>query len=38
MFVAEQERINITKRTSVGRIVKATQGGYAGGQAPYVIK
>ena len=35
MFVAEQERLNITRRTSAGRTVKAVKGGYAGGQAPY---
>lgn len=33
--VAEMERENITKRTSMGRRVKAKQGGYAGGNAPY---
>lgn len=35
MFVAEQERNNITRRTSSGRAVKSEQGGYAGGKAPY---
>lgn len=35
MFAAEQERINITKRTSGGRKIKAARGGYAGGRAPY---
>ena len=35
LFVAEQERKNINKRTSGGRAVKAAQGGYAGGSAPY---
>jgi site-specific DNA recombinase len=35
MIVAEQERININKRTSMGRGVKAQQGGYSGGKAPY---
>jgi DNA invertase Pin-like site-specific DNA recombinase len=35
LFVAEQERYNITKRTSTGRAVKASQGGYSGGRAPY---
>lgn len=35
MFVAEQERANITKRTSGGRKQKAAQGGYSGGQAPF---
>jgi len=38
MFVAEQERINITRRTSAGRAVKAVRGGYAGGKAPYGYK
>lgn len=35
LFVAEQERKNITMRTSGGRAVKAKQGGYSGGRAPY---
>lgn len=35
MFVAEQERNNITRRTSGGRAVKAAKGGYAGGRPPY---
>lgn len=35
LFVAEQERQNIMKRTSGGRAVKAKRGGYAGGRAPY---
>lgn len=35
LFVAEQERKNITIRTSGGRKVKAEQGGYAGGKTPY---
>lgn len=35
MFVAEQERINITKRTSGGRKMKASRGGYSGGRPPY---
>lgn len=35
LFVAEQERNNITKRTSGGRRVKAAGGGYSGGRAPY---
>lgn len=34
LFVAEQERLNITKRTSGGRNQKAKTGGYAGGRAP----
>lgn len=32
--VAEMERANITKRTSSGRKIKASKGGYAGGKAP----
>lgn len=35
LFVAEQERNNITKRTAGGRSVKAARGGYSGGRAPY---
>lgn len=35
MFIAEQERINIAKRTSGGRKLKAASGGYSGGRAPY---
>lgn len=35
LFVAEQERMNITKRTSGGRTIKARQGGYSGGRVPY---
>ena len=35
LFVAEQERKNITIRTSGGRKIKAEQGGYAGGKTPY---
>lgn len=31
---AQMERENITKRTSAGRKVKASKGGYAGGRAP----
>jgi len=38
LFVAEQERKNITKRTSGGRRVKATKGGYSGGQPPMGYK
>ena len=34
MFVASEERKNITKRTASGRAVKAAKGGYAGGRAP----
>ena len=37
-FVAEQERKNITMRTSSGRIAKAKEGKYAGGNAPYGYK
>lgn len=35
LFVAEQERINIMKRTSFGRSVKSAKGGFSGGRAPY---
>lgn len=35
LFVAEQERKNITMRTTGGRIQKAKRGGFAGGQPPY---
>lgn len=35
LFVAEQERKNITLRTSKGRECKAKSGGYSGGRAPY---
>ena len=35
MFVAEQERKNIALRTSKGRSIKATCGGYSGGNKPY---
>lgn len=35
LFVAEQERKNIMKRTSGGRVVKARGGGYSGGRPPY---
>lgn len=38
MFIAEQERINIAKRTSSGRKLKAASGGYSGGRAPYGYK
>ena len=34
-MIAEQERKNIKIRTSAGRNVKAMQGGYSGGKAPY---
>lgn len=35
LFVAEQERKNIAARTTMGRKVKAGQGGYSGGRVPY---
>ena len=35
IFSAEQERKNITLRTSGGRKAKARKGGYAGGRVPY---
>lgn len=38
LFVAEQERANITKRTSGGRRIKADRGGYSGGRAPMGYK
>lgn len=38
LFVAEQERRNITMRTSGGRRQKAKRGGYAGGRPPYGYK
>lgn len=38
LFVAEQERKNITRRTSSGRAIKAARGGYSGGRAPYGYK
>jgi len=40
LCVAEMERENINKRTSGGRNLKASRGGYAGGKAPmgYCIK
>lgn len=37
-FVAEQERKNIALRTSKGRSLKASCGGYAGGRCPYGYK
>lgn len=37
-FVAEQERKNITLRTSNGRLAKAKIGGYSGGKPPYGYK
>ena len=38
LCVAEMERDNITKRTSSGRKVKASSGGYSGGRAPMGYK
>lgn len=38
LFVSEQERRNIARRTSGGRKVKANNGGYSGGKAPYGYK
>lgn len=38
LFVAEQERKNITRRTSGGRAIKAARGGYSGGRPPYGYK
>lgn len=38
LFVAEQERENITKRTSGGRAIKASRGGYSGGRPPFGYK
>ena len=35
LCVAEMERDNINKRTSSGRKVKASRGGYSGGRPPY---
>ncbi len=35
LCVAKMERENITKRTSAGRGVKASRGGYSGGRPPY---
>lgn len=35
LFSAEQERNNITLRTSGGRAIKAKSGGYAGGHPPF---
>jgi len=37
-FVAEQERKNIALRTSKGRSLKASCGGYSGGRCPYGYK
>jgi DNA invertase Pin-like site-specific DNA recombinase len=38
LFVAEQERKNITLRTTAGRTTKARTGGYSGGRVPYGYK
>lgn len=38
LFVAEQERKNITRRTEGGRRIKAAKGEYSGGKAPYGYK
>ena len=38
LFVAEQERKNINKRTSGGRAVKSASGGYSGGRTPFGYK
>lgn len=38
LFSAEQERKNITLRTSGGRSIKAKIGGYAGGKPPFGYK
>ena len=35
LCVAEMERDNINKRTSAGRAVKSSKGGYSGGRTPY---
>lgn len=38
LCVAKMERENINKRTSAGRAVKASRGGYSGGRAPLGYK
>lgn len=38
IFAAEMERENIKKRTSGGRKIKASKGGYSGGRAPMGYK
>ena len=38
LCVAQMERENITKRTTGGRQVKASKGGYSGGRAPFGYK
>ena len=38
MFVAEQERKNITRRTNSGRTIKAAKGGYSCGKPPFGYK
>lgn len=35
LCVAEMERENINKRTSAGRVMKSSKGGYSGGRTPY---
>ncbi len=38
LCVAKMERENINKRTSAGRTVKSSKGGYSGGRTPYGYK
>lgn len=38
LCVAKMERENINKRTSAGRIIKASKGGYSGGRTPFGYK
>lgn len=38
LCVAEMERDNITKRTSSGRAIKSSNGGYSGGRTPFGYK
>ena len=38
MCVAQMERENINKRTSAGRKIKASHGGYSGGRSPFGYK
>lgn len=38
LFCAEQERANINRRTTAGREVKASKGGYSGGKPPLGYK
>ena len=35
LCVAKMERENINKRTSAGRVMKSSKGGYSGGRTPY---